>query len=98
MSIVYLIHFDQPIGSTRHQAQHYIGFASKSLKKRLEEHRNGNGAAIMAEVARRGITWKVVKTWSHGTRVLERQLKNQKHAWTHCPVCKSIKKGAKNHE
>ena len=76
MGTVYLIHFDAPLGNTsnpRGQAQHYIGYTD-NLAERIETHRHGNGAAIMAAVRRAGIGWEVVRTWAGG-RDLERQTK-----------------------
>jgi len=68
-------------------AQHYIGYTD-DLEQRLASHRNGDGAAIMAAVAERGITWEVVRTWE-GNRELERKLKNLKAApRLLCPVCR----------
>jgi hypothetical protein len=90
---VYLIHFDRPLGDVTNPhgtAQHYIGFANgDGLEARLEAHRSGNGARIMAAVEREGIGWQVVKTWP-GDRDLERRLKCQKHAARFCPICQGI--------
>ena len=88
MGTVYLIHFDAPLGNTsnpRGQAQHYIGYTD-NLAERIETHRHGNGAAIMAAVRRAGIGWEVVRTWAGG-RDLERQLKRRKKARCLCPIC-----------
>lgn len=93
MGRVYLIHFDQPIGNPGNphgQAQHYLGYASKSLKSRIERHRSGNGARILQVISQLGIDWKVVRTWS-GNKALERKLKNYHNAPKLCPVCKEIK-------
>lgn len=89
--IIYLIHFDKPIGNRdneRGMAQHYIGFAL-DLDSRLAEHTNSNGARIMAAVVDCGIDWKVVRTWKGG-RKEERKLKNRKKARRFCPVCKKF--------
>ena len=85
---VYLLHFDAPLGdpSKAHgMAQHYIGYTD-DLETRLEAHRRGNGAAIMAAVSRAGIGWQLVRTWEGG-RDLERQLKRRKKARCLCPLC-----------
>ena len=87
--MVYLIHFDHPLGNLanpRGQAWHYIGY-TENLDARLEEHRSGNGSAIMAAVGRAGITWHVVRTWEGG-RDVERALKAQKNAARLCPICR----------
>jgi len=94
MGTVYLIHFDTPLGNTdnpRGQAQHYIGYTD-NLAERIEAHRHGNGAAIMAAVCRAGIGWRVVRTWVGG-RDLERRLKRRKKARCLCPICKEMKSG-----
>lgn len=88
MGTVYLIHFDAPLGNTsnpRGQARHYIGYTD-DLPARIETHRRGNGAAIMAAVRRAGIGWEVVRTWAGG-RDLERRLKRRKKARCLCPIC-----------
>ena len=91
---VYLIHFEQPLGDARNphgQAQHYIGFTD-DLDARLEAHRKGNGAAIMAAVSRAGIGWTLARTWAGG-RDLEKQLKRRKKARCLCPVCRVKSRG-----
>jgi predicted GIY-YIG superfamily endonuclease len=90
--IVYLVHFDRPIGNANHQSQHYIGYARKSLKRRIAEHKANRGARILQVVNALGIPWSVVKTWSPGSLKLEKQLKLQKHAWRHCPICRQVRK------
>lgn len=88
--VVYLLHFTTKLGNPanpRGQAQHYIGQAS-DLAARLERHRLGNGAAIMAACARKGISWLCVRTWNDGTS--ERALKNLHNAPRLCPVCNGL--------
>ncbi|WP_013320820.1 GIY-YIG nuclease family protein [Gloeothece verrucosa] len=88
----YLLHFlPTPIGSEKHSAQHYLGYTSKSIKKRLNQHLNGQGAKITAAAIKQGKTLKLVRTWPKGTRALERQLKRHKRHAKFCPIC-SIKK------
>jgi len=63
---VYLLHFDEPIGDLDNphgQAQHYLGYAD-DLEVRLERHRAGNGARLLEVCKERGITWRLVRTWS----------------------------------
>lgn len=95
MGRVYLIHFDTPLWSEnpRGQARHYLGYASKSLKSRLEQHAAGTGAAIMRTLKEKGITWRVVRTWK-GNRQLERKLKNWHNAPMLCPVCNKAKENS----
>jgi len=82
MSTVYLLHLDTPL---RH-AKHYVGFANDDLAARLERHACGQGARMLAVCRERGITWRLVRTWT-GNRRFERQLKNRKEAPKLCPVC-----------
>lgn len=85
---VYLIHFDEPF---KH-ARHYIGW-SQRLEARLEHHRRGTGARLMAAVSAAGIPWSVVQTWP-GTRTLERRLHRRKGAGRFCPTCKGERRNA----
>ena len=91
MGTVYLIHFDKPIGNPNNphgQAQHYIGYAGSSLRRRLKEHRRGTGSRIMQVVTDLGIGWRVARVWRHATRKDERRLKNYHKARQLCPICK----------
>lgn len=91
---VYLLHFNEPLGDTSKAhgtAQHYLGYTD-DLQARLETHRRGNGAAIMAAVSRAGIGWQLVRTWEGGGRDLERQLKARKKARCLCPLCRESEK------
>ena len=47
----------------------------------------------MAEVARRGITWRVARCWI-GTRRDERRIKRQRNAPEFCPCCE---RAGRNH-
>lgn len=82
MGTVYLIHFERPL----HHARHYIGWAS-FVALRIQNHRSGHGARLMAVVTEAGIAWKVVRTWRNRGRRFERYLKNLKDAASLCPVC-----------
>ncbi len=87
--MVYLIHFERPIGSGRMgRAQHYIGYTwgPSTLPERLEHHYLGTGSRLMAAVSAAGIEWELVRTWVGG-RTLERKLKNRKKAAHLCPYC-----------
>ncbi len=76
---VYILKFAQPIGSGKHSAQFYIGFAEPDrVHKRVEEHKAGHGAAITRAVVGRGIAIDHVLTLPGG-RAEERRLKNQKN-------------------
>lgn len=89
-SIVYLLHFDRPIGTARHSAQHYIGFVadSRQLDRRLKQHEQGRGAAITAAAVAQGIKLQLADWW-RGSRWLERKLKNRKNARYLCPICRA---------
>lgn len=85
---VYLIHFSTPY---KH-AKHYCGYTSRSLKERLERHREGRGARLMEVITQAGIAWDVVRTWK-GNRELERKLKRRKNSPQLCPICQARAKG-----
>ena len=82
--MVYLIHFDKPY---KH-AKHYLGYASKSVERRLKKHEDGTGARLMQVIGEAGITWQLVRVWPDGDRQLERKLKNWHGSNKLCPVCK----------
>src|SRR5262245_47856496 len=81
MSTIYLLHFDKPL---KH-AKHYIGLAD-DLDARLERHRAGHGARLMAVVSAAGIGWQLARTWQ-GDRKLERKLKRLHATPRLCPIC-----------
>lgn len=78
---IYLLHFDRPLA----HAKHYLGW-TEHLEERLDCHRRGDGARIMAVLAEQGIGWRLVRTWK-GDRNLERRLKNRKETPQLCPCC-----------
>lgn len=79
---VYLIHFNEKL----HHAQHYIGY-TKDVKKRIEKHRNGNGAALLRYLNKVGILYKIVKIWKEAGPEIEQYLKRQKNTKRYCPIC-----------
>lgn len=81
MGTVYLLHFDKPF---KH-ARHYIGFTT-NLESRLEHHKHGTGARLLAVVGTAGIGWTVARTWT-GTRGLERKIKGYGARSRFCPTC-----------
>ncbi len=85
--MVYLIHFNTPL----FHAKHYMG-STDSLKRRLAEHRSGNGSRLMEVITEKGIGWQLAKTWPGG-RAEERKLKRQKHGPRLCPICNPKEKG-----
>jgi predicted GIY-YIG superfamily endonuclease len=82
--LVYLIHFDHKLA----HAQHYLGYASKSVEKRLKKHQDGTGARLMQVIGEQGIGWELAKVWPDGDRTFERRLKNRHGANKFCPICK----------
>lgn len=84
---VYLIHFDERIGGPGSKgAQHYLGWAADDPNARLEHHRRGLGARILAYCVSKGIGFDIVRTWD-GDRHLERRMKNRGHFPEICPTC-----------
>jgi predicted GIY-YIG superfamily endonuclease len=84
VATTYLICLDRPLGGPVHFAQHYIG-QSKDVAARLETHRAGLGARMLAAANERGIGYQVVRTWEGG-REVERRLKAHHRAWSFCPI------------
>jgi putative endonuclease len=88
VGVIYLIHFDQPIGdqaNPRGFASHYTGW-TLDLPARLVDHARGRGARLMQVVGEQGIGWQLARIWT-GTRSRERSLK-QRGATRRCPVCR----------
>jgi hypothetical protein len=86
--VVYLLHFDQPIGdptNPRGYASHYTGW-TLDLPARLVDHAAGRGARLMQVVGELGIGWQLARIWI-GTRTRERSLKRSGGAARRCPVC-----------
>jgi hypothetical protein len=85
MATTYLVHLDRPLGGPVHFAQHYVGH-TQNLDRRLETHRAGLGARILAAANQRGIGYDVVRTWPGG-REVERRIKAHHNAPRLCPAC-----------
>ena len=88
VGLIYLIHFDQPIGdlhNPRGFASHYTGW-TLDLPTRLVDHAAGRGARLMEVVGEQGIGWQLARIWT-GTRTRERSLKRSGGAARRCPVC-----------
>jgi predicted GIY-YIG superfamily endonuclease len=84
---VYLVCLDEKLGSSHPLggAGHYLG-QTQNLDQRIECHREGRGAKILAAAVARGIGFSVVRTWDGG-RDKERQLKRQHNPRKFCPRC-----------
>jgi hypothetical protein len=86
--VIYLIHFDRPIGdllNPRGFASHYTGW-TLDLPARLVDHAAGRGARLMQVVGEQGIGWQLARIWT-GPRARERSLKGSGGAARRCPVC-----------
>jgi predicted GIY-YIG superfamily endonuclease len=81
----YLVCLDQPLGSAHPlgTAQHYLG-TTINLDQRIQIHREGRGARILAAAVQRNIGFEVVRTWPGG-RDRERQLKALHNPRRLCP-------------
>ncbi len=94
VGLVYLLHFDRPIGDTsnpRGFASHYTGW-TLDLPARLTDHAAGRGARLMEVVGEAGIGWQLARVWP-GTRTRERSLKGSGGAARRCPVCQLTRLG-----
>lgn len=87
MGSVYLLHFDTKF----HHCQHYIGWTSVEVEKRLATHREGKGAKLLHHVINKeNIEVCLVRVWHNVDRHFERKLKNRKNSKQLCPLCKLI--------
>jgi hypothetical protein len=94
IGVIYLIHFDQPIGdlaNPRGFASHYTGW-TLDLPARLVDHAAGRGARLMEVIGEAGIGWQLARIWT-GTRARERSLKGSGGAARRCPVCQLARLG-----
>ena len=80
---IYLLHFDQPY---KH-ARHYTGWTI-DLDQRLNEHRQGHGARLIAVITAAGIGFQLART-RPGGRADERAIKRFGGATRYCPLCTS---------
>ena len=79
---VYLVHFER----AHRGARHYLGF-STNIPQRIKAHRAGRGAPLLAAITRRGIPWRVVRTWDRRDGYFEQDLKRRFALADICPVC-----------
>lgn len=79
--MLYILKFDKPLGQGKlGQASYYLGYcADNRLNQRLEEHRQGKGAAITKACVQRGIAIELVATLPKGTRQDEKRYKKWKN-------------------
>lgn len=77
--MIYILMFEQPIGSAKHSAQFYVRYCNDGmLTWRLKHHRAGTGAAITRYAARHNIAFDVIHT-EPGDWAREREIKNLKN-------------------
>lgn len=76
--VVYILKFHEALGNPdkpKGRAQFYVGWCELGgLKRRLRQHRKGQGAAITRAFALRGIGFELVVSFA-GTRSDERRVK-----------------------
>lgn len=86
---LYLLHLSRPLGDPtrpRCSALHYLGWCHVgTLERRLQQHAEGRGAAMLRAAVAAGIDWQLVATWE-GTRHRERSMKRRGPA-RYCPLC-----------
>lgn len=87
MTWIYILHFDIPL----FHAKHYTG-STANLKKRLEDHANGLGSNLCYVLKQKSIEWTLssVLYVMERPKLIERALKNQKHAHRYCGICTEI--------
>ncbi len=89
VAAVYLLHFAEAYPRGR-RPRHYLGSAV-DVAERLEQHRRGEGARLLAVIAAAGISFEVARTWPArpgDVRRLERRLKRQRAPGRFCPLCR----------
>lgn len=89
---VYLIHFAKRYSG----AQHYLEF-STDIPERVKAHRAGRGAPLLGAVTKRGIPWRVVRTWKRKDGYFEQHLKHTYALKELCPVCSGPQAHKKGH-
>lgn len=82
MGYTYLIRLSAPLGTPNHFARYYVG-STGNMKARMEQHRSGRGARMLAAAVERGIEFKIIKWLAvpsiREARALERKLKRRKN-------------------
>lgn len=82
--VVYLLHFDPPLGRQRH----YLGHTQAStLKERLARHQALKGARLTARALKAGCRLYLVRTWLTDTPAKETALKKIHDFRRICPLC-----------
>lgn len=82
--IVYLLHFDRPLG----KARHYIGITrADQYERRMRDHARGRASRLTRAVTEAGISIYVAHLWNTDDPNLERRLKRQHRAQHWCSYC-----------
>jgi len=82
--VIYLIHFDKPIG----KARHYLGTCNDNrLEARLIEHARGHGARLTKAVADRGIPMWLARVFPELSFEQEKRIKRDVSFKNLCPLC-----------
>lgn len=88
MSALYLLHFEPGY----EHARHYLGFTARDVETRVLEHLDAycsKGSPLVRAAVLAGCEITLARTWSGGTRTLERRLKRQGGLSRHCPICRA---------
>ena len=78
---LYLIELERPIGDVarpRCSARYYLGWCKSSSELRLQQHRRGDGARMLAWRIEAGVGDRLIATW-RGTIADEWRLKRAGH-------------------
>lgn len=87
---VYLLHFAGELGSERHHARHYMGWA-RDWRRRVEQHRRGGAVCAFTRAAfEANIPFDVALVFV-GSRDDERKCKRAHHHARLCPYCNALK-------
>lgn len=76
---------------TYKHAGHYCGW-SENIEARVEAHRRGDGARLMAVCKQEGIPFVVARVWVDADRTTERKIKNRGGLSRQCPLCQKRKR------
>lgn len=92
--MTYLLHFIDPRTgrpARLFHAGHYTGWARdrQTFARRIEHHRHGHGARLVAAAIAAGLDFVVARTWDEGDRAKERRLKRSGGASRYCPLCRA---------
>lgn len=89
---LYLLHWSPPLIGGR-QPMHYLGWTSRPVEERVDDHLNDRGshpARIVVAAVAAGREVQLARVWPEGDRALEAKMKAQKHSFKRiCPICLS---------